>query len=49
MPYFECTECGQLLDVVGVEQSAMVRECPVCGEATQWTLAFADETAGVSY
>lgn len=49
MPYFECSECGQMLNVVGVERSSVHQECPVCEEMTEWSLAFVDEDQGVSF
>lgn len=48
MPYFECTECGQLANVSNLEQSELREHCPVCEQQTTWTVAFEDD-AGVSF
>ncbi|WP_458210012.1 hypothetical protein [Haladaptatus sp. NG-SE-30] len=47
MTRYECEGCGQLADIVGMEQSQMRQRCPICDEQTLWTLAFTDE--GVSF
>lgn len=49
MTYYECEECGQLADFVDAHGSAIRRECPACDHLTVWTMAFADERAGVSF
>lgn len=45
--YYECTQCETMLDVVGVDSSTFVRECPTCEELTSWKHAFEGE--GVSF
>jgi uncharacterized paraquat-inducible protein A len=48
MPYFECTECGQLANLGTLEHSSLRQHCPVCDEETTWTVAF-DSGEGVSF
>lgn len=45
--YYECSQCETMLDIVGVDRSEFVRECPSCEETTYWTYAFEGE--GVSF
>lgn len=40
MPYFECTECGQLADLGRFEESRLRQPCPSCEESTVWEAAF---------
>lgn len=47
MPLYECTECGQTMDLLDTTGADRREECPVCEQQTVWSLAFEGE--GVSY
>lgn len=40
--YYECVECG-LLDRGNPLDEPIFRECPECGDRTEWTPAFEGE------
>lgn len=48
MPYFECSDCGQMASIGEHERSSLYQHCPSCDTQTAWTLAFVDES-GVSF
>ncbi|SEP13783.1 hypothetical protein SAMN04487948_11626 [Halogranum amylolyticum] len=48
MPYFECTECGQLATIGSFERSELRQHCPVCETQTVWEVAF-ESDSGVSF
>lgn len=40
---YECGGCGNLARLTGCESNRVVQNCPVCGEATTWRVAFEAE------
>lgn len=48
MPYFECADCGEVVNLTQFDRSAVSDYCPVCEERTVWTVAF-DAEEGVSF